>query len=342
MREKKMKKNDAGGIPPYLSKALVAVLAVFAVFAWVALVPHRLGNTPKLISIDRGMPAGKVAELLKKEGIIGDVFSFKALRSLRKARLKAGDYELSPSMNNWKLISMLASGKVKQYKITVPEGYSTKQIARLLAAQHVTSDTAFLKKCADPDLVRRKKLEGNSFEGYLFPETYLFNVNMKEEEIIGMMHANFKSVMEKNGVFKKCDAKKLHFYDVLRLASIVEKEAEKPSERALIAGVFTNRLKARMRLESCATVSFALGDRAKGKAHLSLNDLEVESRYNTYKYYGLPPAPICNPGLPSILAALNPAETKLMYFVAKGDGTHEFSETLEQHNAAKAKFEKPQ
>ncbi len=335
-----MTKSKTGGIPPYLKKTAIAALAVFAVIFWVLFVPHRLGHTPTLVSIDRGMPAGKVAELLKKDGIIGDVFSFKLTRSLRKAKFKAGDYELSPSMNNWKIISMLASGKVKQYKITVPEGYSTKQIARLLAAQHVTSDTAFLKKCADAELVRRKKLEGNTFEGYLFPETYLFNVNMKEEEIIGMMYANFKAVMEKNGVYKKCEAKKPGFYDVLKLASIVEKEAEKPSERALIAGVFTNRLKARMRLESCATVSFALGDRVKGKTRLSLNDLEVESRYNTYKYYGLPPAPICNPGLPSILAALNPAETKFMFFVSKGDGTHEFSETLEQHNAAKAKFEK--
>ena len=336
-----MTENKSSRLPPFLKKILVPVLAVLAVFAWIALVPHRLGNTPKLVSLDRGMPAGKVAELLKKEGIIGDVFSFKVTRSLRKAKFKAGDYELSPSMNNWKIISMLASGKVKQYKITVPEGYSVKQIARLLASQHVSSDTAFIKKSVDPELVRRKKLEGSTFEGYLFPETYLFNVNMKEEEIIGIMHANFKSVMEKNGVYKKCDAKKLRFYDVLRLASIVEKEAEKPSERALIAGVFMNRLKARMRLESCATVVFALGDKGKGKAHLSLNDLEVESRYNTYKYYGLPPAPICNPGLPSILAALNPAETKFMFFVSKGDGTHEFSETLEQHNAAKAKFEKP-
>ncbi len=336
-----MTKSNAGGIPPNFKKLLLALLAVLALFSWITLIPHRLGNTPKLVSLDRGMPAGKVAELLKKEGIIGDVFSFKAARSFRRAKFKAGDYELSPSMSNWKIISMLSAGKVKQYKITVPEGYSTKQIARLLAAQHVSSDAAFLKKCADPELVRKKKLEGNNFEGYLFPETYLFNVNMKEEEIIGMMHANFKAVMEKNGVYKKCEAKKIRFYDVLRLASIVEKEAEKPSERALIAGVFMNRLKARMRLESCATVSFVLGDRVKGKARLSLSDLEVESRYNTYKYYGLPPAPICNPGLPSILAALEPAGTKYLFFVSKGDGTHEFSETLEQHNAAKSKIEKP-
>ena len=335
-----MTESKKGGIPPYLKKLLLALAAVFAVFAWISLIPHRLGNSPKLVTIDRGMPAGSVAELLKENGIIGDIFSFKLTRLFRGAIFKSGNYEFSPSMNNWKIISMLVSGKVKQYKITVPEGFTAKQIARLLAAQRITTEAAFLKKCADNVFVRKNKLEGRTFEGYLVPETYLFSANTQEEEILRIMRANFNAVMEKNGVYRKCEERKLRFYDVLRLASLVEREAEKPSERALIAGVFMNRLKSGMKLESCATVYFALGDRVKGKPRLSFRDLEVESGYNTYRYHGLPPTPICNPGLASILAALDPAETKFKFFVAKGDGSHEFSETFGQHAAAKKKIEK--
>jgi len=172
-----------------------------------------------------------------------------------------------------------------------------------------------------------KIVEEKKLEGYLFPETYFVNYDISEEQIIEIMVDQFNKVFTKELEER---GKEFNFArrDVIILASIIEKEAAKEEERPLISAVFHNRLKKRWYLESCATVQYALG---KHKNRLTYKDLKVDSPYNTYAHFGLPPGPICNPGFGSIEAALYPADSDLMFFVAEGEGTHRFSKYYQKH-----------
>ncbi len=316
----------------------VVFLTILLSASYVLFLPCSFRNNPRIVKITSGMGAGKIASKLKEEGLIESRFRFKIAAFLYGRNLKAGDYEFSPSMNNWRLISAMKRGRVKVNKLTVPEGFSAKQIAALIGKLKLGDENKFLKLANDRDFAAKKGLTGRVLEGYLFPETYLLNNAVKEEEILSLMVFRFEKVMEKNGILKICEERKIKLYDLLRIASIIEKEAGVPAERPLVSAVFWNRIKRQMRLESCATVFYALGEKGNGKDHLTNRDLQIDSAYNTYQNYGLPPAPICNPGLASILAALNPAKVNYLYFVSKNDGTQEFSETLEQHNIARKKY----
>jgi len=271
-----------------------------------------------LVTIEQGMTARQVADLLKTEGLISSKNYFLLLLRIKgaKNRIKAGLYEINSKENTWRIIGKLVSGKSEKIKLTVPEGFTARQIAHLIEDKGLGRRKKFLK------IVEKKEAEG-----YLFPETYFVEYDTPEEKIIDMMLDQFNKVftkeMEERG-------KKLNFSkrQTVILASIIEKEAVKEEERPLISGIFHNRLRKRWYLESCATVQYALGEH---KEKLSYEDLKVDSPYNTYNHFGLPPGPICNPGLASIQAALYPAQTDLMFFVAEGGGTHEFSKYYQKH-----------
>lgn len=271
-----------------------------------------------LVTIEQGMNAQQVAELLEQEGLISNKNYFLFLLRLRGAhrKIKAGIYEINSKESTWRIISKLVLGKSKKIKLTIPEGFAIRQIAQLIEQKGLGEKDRFL------EIVEEKKLEG-----YLFPETYFVDYDATEEEIIGMMVEQFNKVftkeMEERG-------KKFKFTkrDIVILASIIEKEAVKEKERPLISAVFHNRLKKRWYLESCATVQYALGEH---KEKLTYEDVKVDSPYNTYIHFGLPPGPICNPGLAAIKAALYPIETDLMFFVTKGEGTHRFSKYYQKH-----------
>ena len=231
--------------------------------------------------------------------------------------------------------------KVKLYKVTVPEGYTLREIAKVLAQKGLADEKKFIKLTSDIDIIKQYKLEGNSMEGYLFPETYCFQKGTKEDEIINMMLRKFNQIAGKNNIRKLAEDKYIRFYDLIKLASIVEREAEKSEERPIIASIFLNRINKKMKLESCATIFYVLNldPNKKKRTKLVDRDLALNSLYNTYKNSGLTPTPICNPGIQSILAVLNPADTKYLYFVSKNDGTHEFSKTAEEHMKAKKKYQ---
>jgi UPF0755 protein len=298
--------------------SIIAVACFFILGIFLLLILSYRPAKTSLVIIEQGMPAQEVAELLKNENLISSKNYFLLLLQLKGAhkKIKTGIYEISSRETTCQIINKLVSGKSKRIKLTVPEGFTARQIGELIEQKGLGRKDKFLK------IVEEKGLEG-----YLFPDTYFFDYHAPEEEIINMMVDQFNKVfteeMEEEG-------KKFKFTkrDVVILASIIEKEALKDEERPIISAVFHNRLKKRWYLESCATVQYALGEH---KDKLTYKDLKVDSPYNTYTHFGLPPGPICNPGLASIKAALYPAETDLMFFVTKGEGTHRFSKYYQKH-----------
>ncbi|MFH1074134.1 MAG: endolytic transglycosylase MltG [Candidatus Firestonebacteria bacterium] len=314
----------------FVMLAMVAILVV-------PFLPAGFGSKEKFINIQKGYGASKISYMLKKEGIIRSRIVFRFLSFIRGGHLKAGEYKLSSSMLTWNIITMMKAGKVAGHPVTVPEGFMVRQIARLFEDKGLAAGKRIEKLCSDKEFIKKCGIDASGLEGYLFPSTYFITRDMSEEEILLMMTREFKEVWKKNGFDKVIAAKKEKLNDVIKLASMVEREAETAYDRPLIAGVFTNRLKKNMKLESCATIVYALGEKEMHKERLTGKDLMIESPYNTYIYQGLPPGPICSPGVASIKAAIFPADTKMLFFVLKQDGSHShtFSETKQQHEKAK-------
>ncbi len=271
------------------------------------------------ITIQKGMTSSQVAGLLEGKKIIDSKRYFSLLLRLKGMNkdIKAGVFELNSGMSAGEIVDILVGGKVFYSRVTIPEGFTAKQIAQLLAEKNFFDSTdKFLQTVKESNL-----------EGYLFPETYFILPGTKEEEIIKIMTRQFFKIFTPQ---MKMRMKKFNFNqdEVVILASLIEKEAKDEKERNLISAVFHNRLKKRWRLESCASVRYILD---KWKEPLTYKDLEINSLYNTYRCYGLPVGPVCNPGLASLRAALYPADSDLMFFVAKGDGTHKFSKYYKEH-----------
>jgi len=210
-------------------------------------------------------------------------------------------------------------------KITFPEGWTAKQMAAHLQSKNITDPEQFLQIVAS-----------EHHEGFLFPDTYFFQQSIPARDVVDRLVRRFHEVAP-NDLEQQAKALHLSYNQLVTLASLVEKEARAPQERPIIAGVFLNRLRKHWRLESCATVEYALGD---WKAQLTYKDLDVVSPYNTYRHFGLPPGPICNPGLAALQAAAHPAKTEMMFFVADGSGTHRFSQYYDQHLAVQKEIHK--
>jgi len=215
--------------------------------------------------------------------------------------------------------------------LTIPEGYSLAEIS--LAAEQVGlgPSGAFLQAAHDRSLAARLNIPADSFEGFLFPDTYRVPIDTVPEELITMMANRFRFVFDET-MQKRLAGSGMSLLEAVTLASIVEKEAAQDSERPFIAAVFLNRLKKGMRLEADPTILY--GVRPLGGPPIRRSEIKRKTPYNTYVIRGLPPGPIANPGLASIRAVLYPAETDHLYFVARNDGTHQFSSTLKEHNRA--------
>ncbi|WP_269746207.1 endolytic transglycosylase MltG [Syntrophaceticus schinkii] len=245
--------------------------------------------------------------------------------------------------NNWsmkEIVECISSGKVAGYRLAIPEGYTVKQIEDLLVQKGIADRELFQKALgANYPL---SFLEGISetgyerLEGFLFPATYELRPGMSEEEIIKLMLEKFQTVFTPQ-LQQRADEVDLSVREIITLASIVEREAKLEEERPQVAAVFLNRLQRGMRLESCATVQYILG---KQKETLTTKDLQNPSPYNTYLHTGLPPGPIANPGASSIKAVLYPADGDYLFFVARGDGSHQFSKTFREHQEAARKYQK--
>ncbi|NLZ54684.1 MAG: endolytic transglycosylase MltG [Thermoanaerobacteraceae bacterium] len=311
------------------------------------LYPKNAANTSFIeFEVTRGSTANQLAEKMQEQGIIKNQFVFRlyAKFSGKDDKIKTGKYYLSPSMSPEKILDKLVKGESinEDIKVTIPEGSTLKNIAAIFTEKGLISEEDFFKSL-QIDNFRDKYSFINDFppnatlEGFLFPDTYLLPPGKNAEFYIDILLKRFNDIY-----FNKVDSvikeNKIEYtpYQIVTLASIIEAEAKLESERPIIAGVFHNRLKIGMPLQSCATVAYALGEH---KEELSLADLEVNSPYNTYKVSGLPPGPIGAPGLSSMLAVANPANVDYLYFVAKGDGSHVFSKTYSEHRKAQAIIE---
>lgn len=300
----------------------VGFLVLILSAAWIFL-PIKIDEPiEKIIEIPYGYNSTQIRQLLEEEGVIRPHnYLFQVITKFMKtdALLQSGEYRFSSAQNLVQIIEQLIRGRVMLYRITIPEGFQAKQIARLLADREIVDYEVFLKFIKEENQYR---------EGYLFPDTYEFPKNIGAENVLKLMQKNFEDVVYKHINPEQNFPAGLNFHQIIILASIIEKEAQGTEDKPRIASVFYNRLSEGMFLQSCATIQYLLD---KPQERLTQQDLTIESPFNTYLYPGLPPKPICNPGLESILAAVHPTEEDYFYFVLGKDGKHVFSRTYQEH-----------
>ena len=318
-------------VPMRLILAITVLLTGIGVTACVLNTPT--GATQTKISIRTGMSARAIGGQLQENGLIRHARFFEWFARWRGVadRLEAGNYQLDGSLTTGELLDVLLEAPLEMVRVTIPEGLTRSEVASILQSSGIADSSRFMLVTRNQDLISQLGVPSVSLEGYLFPETYFLPPDIEEEQIARLMVEQFFRVFSDDH-FARLEAIDLSLHEAVTLASIVEREAVAAQERPTISAIFLRRLGLRRRLESCATVEFALGVHKK---RLTNTDLRVVSPYNTYRHRGLPPGPIGSPGRASIEATLNPVETEFLYFVARGDGTHEFSRTNREHEAAK-------
>jgi len=299
------------------------------------------------IQIPLGSSTADIAKILKKNGIIHFPTIFRIMSNLNgyDSEYKSGTHIVSKSLSYDELMRVLTSNP-SGIKVTIPEGYNLQQIAEKLAQEKLVDKDKFLEvaenETFDFKFVNSITRDKNRLEGYLFPDTYEFDISTGEKEIIRRMLNNFDAKFP-TSYYARAEELGMTVDEIIILASIIEKEAQDPDEMPRIASVFYNRLSGKYnierKLESCATIQYIYYQQTgKIKQVITEEDTKIVNPYNTYLYEGLPPGPISCPGEAAIKAALYPAETSYLYFVAKGDGTHYFSRTLAEHQAAMKRY----
>jgi len=287
---------------------------------------------PVLITVKQGMNVQQIGDNLHQHGIISNVTVFRVAAKLKglENSLQAGDYAIVPGTGMSRVLQMMSQGETAYQQLTVPEGYTIDQIADLLEKKRLGAASQFkasAQKTKVQDTFSPDSAVKYAVEGYAFPNTYRFSSGTSEEQILTLMLKEFDKQITPE-MTDRAQALGLSMRDVIILASLVEKEAQLPQDRPIIAAVFMNRLKMGMPLQSCATIQYILG---YPKPELSVQDTKLSSPYNTYQNMGLPPGPIANPGLAAIQSVLYPAQTDYLYFVADQQGAHHFSKTYEEH-----------
>lgn len=296
-----------------------------------------IGPGPAEVRVEQGDSLATVARKLREQKVIsnGLFFSLWARFSGAEKRIHQGLYRFDTGISPREILDRLVSGKGIFHSVTIPEGFTIKEIAVLLDKMRIADKDKFLQESVNPSLLAGLGLQDKGFEGYLFPSTYHFTPATPEKDIIVTMAEQFRKVSQPV-LAQRDGANRLSAHELLTLASIIEKETGVHEERALVSAVFHNRLKLQMPLQSDPTVIYGLKD---FNGNLTRKDLQDANPYNTYRIAALPPGPICNPSLASIKAALSPADVPYLYFVSKNDGTHLFSETIEAHNQAVKTFQ---
>ncbi len=285
-----------------------------------------------------GSGVGAAAQQIAAAGVPIDPFLFSWLVRLTQnsSKIKAGTYEFKPGTTPMRLVEQLVRGEFAQESLTIIEGWTFKQMRQAVAANKgLKHDTAHL---SDRELMQRISTEFKNPEGLFFPDTYLFAKGSSDLHVYRQAHQVLINNLNAAWAKRSPDLPYTNAYQALTMASIVEKETGQKSERNLIAGVFINRLRKGMLLQTDPTVIYGMGERYEGKIHK--RDLETDTPYNTYTRSGLPPTPIALPGLQSLTAALAPATTEALYFVSRGDGTSKFSDNLTDHNRAVNQYQR--
>lgn len=300
--------------------------------------PYQGFTGDRFIDLAKGTSTAALAKTLEKQGVVRQSWLFLLARACSPGtKLQAGEYRFDHPSSPFDVLHKIARGDIFYMEVTIPEGQNLFDIAANVARLKIFTEEQFLKAAKDPALIRDLDPKATSLEGYLWPDTYRVVRSTTPTQLCQAMTRKFRATWKSVG--GNADV-----HRTVTLASLVEREARLPADRRLVASVFANRLKQGMKLDCDPTTVYAalLDGRYRGTIYRS--DLESENPYNTYKHAGLPPGPIANPGLNAIKAALAPADTKFLYFVAKPDGLggHNFSETLAQHNAAAAQYHSAQ
>jgi len=308
----------------------VALVGIYHLYFSPPLLREGIPETEVLIS--KGLSTLEIAKNLRDSGVIDSPTLFVLFAKLLglERELKAGRYRLKKDISELDCVKIVSKGVMTSVTVTIPEGLTVNATARLLGEKLDVEPERFVSLCADKEFIRELGLDGRSLEGRLFPDTYGFSWNTDAKEIIRLMVQRFEAVFAEEWMNREVND--LSPDEILILASIIEGEAVRDDESPLISAVFHNRLRRNRPLQADPTIQYILKEH---KPRILYKHLKIDSPYNTYLYTGLPPRPICSPGRASIRAALNPAHVDYLYFVAKGDGGHIFSRTLQEHNLAK-------
>ena len=307
---------------------MTAGVLAYSIFYWSA------GDRPYPVEIrvEQGDSLASVVRKLRDQQLIANGFLFSLWARLNgvEKRIHQGLYRFETAVPPREILDRLVTGRGIFQSVTIPEGLTIKEIAELLDKMQIANKDTFLAEAGSPNLLATLGLSEKGLEGYLFPSTYHFTPSTPEKDIITTMAEQFRKVSlpllnQRDGVTS------LTPHEILTIASIIEKETGIEAERPLVSAVFHNRLQRQMPLQSDPTVIYGIKDFS---GNLTKKHLQDPTPYNTYRISALPPGPICNPGLSSIRAALQPAKVPYLYFVSKNDGTHLFSESIEAHNQA--------
>lgn len=292
----------------------IFVLFIFGFFFWQGIyLPKTPFGEEKLFLVEKGQSLFQIAENLEKEGLVKNKFFFDLYVFIKgtQRKLQAGEYFLSPSESIARIAGKIISGDIAKVVVTIPEGFTVKQIEEKL----------------------NLKLPGENLEGFLFPDTYYLPVDVTPEKVVEIMTTNFDKKM---APFKEeIEGQGKTIFEIVIMASLLEKEVKTFEDKELVSGILWKRLKNNIPLQVDATISYITG---KQTTRISREETQIDSPYNTYKYLGLPIGPICNPGIDSIKAAIYPKNSQYWYYLSTSEGKTIFSETLEEHNLAKAKY----
>ncbi|HET9401526.1 MAG TPA: endolytic transglycosylase MltG [Candidatus Acidoferrales bacterium] len=321
---------------------LFLFLLILAAGGWTAyllLAPYKgFSGSGIIVDVPKGDSVRGIARLLEQQGVIRNRYSFILLaRRSANRKLEAGEYYFTQPQTPSQVFDTIASGRIFEVSITVPEGFNTLQIAELLSQNALVDKDEFIAATKDISSIRDFAPAAPSVEGFLFPSTYEFPHHVSAQEVIATMTAHFRAEWASlTAVDPASDGRSVQ--QVVTLASLVESETPKQAERPLVARVFLNRLKIGLPMQCDPTVIYALELAGKYDPPLTSADLRYDSSYNTYRHPGLPPGPITNPGEASLRAALVPAAVDYLYFVADTQGGHLFSSTLAEHNRNVARY----
>ena len=322
---------------------LVILLAAGAWYLYQEYLPYSAGTgaqAPVYVEVERRSSLAAIARQLHSVGIVRNPFLLtltgRVLGVDRK--LKAGAYAFRPGSTDGEILKILEHGMSSLDQLTIPEGLTSRQIAAMLNSHAGVDTAAFLKLVNDPAFAARLSVKAPSLEGYLYPETYAVLRGTRPEDVVSLMVAHGLRVLREESAGAK-NPPPYTTNEILVMASIVEAESHEARDRSRVAQVYYNRLQKGMKLQADPTVAYVLD---KEGERILFKDLTVDSPYNTYMHPGLPPGPICNPGRSAMHAAMNPdAATTALFFVARGDGTHEFTQNFAQHSAAIARIRAP-
>lgn len=319
---------------------LISIIGGLVLGMWLtyyAVTPLKLQPNSQEIIIQPKSGLRSIANQLVEQGVIGEPWGFILLAKLlsKEQFLQAGSYTLNKNINPYQLLLSLNHGKATQGSVTFIEGRTFSQMRDKLAKNDAVKQT--ITNLSDAEVMQKMGAKYKVSEGLFFPDTYYFDRNTSDIILLQRSYDAMQRKLAKAWEYRAANLPYENSYQALIMASIIEKETGKSAERPMIAGVFINRLRIGMRLQTDPTVIYGMGAQYDG--NIRKKDLIKDTPYNTYTRDGLPPSPIAMPGLASIEAALHPAGTKALYFVGKGDGSHAFSNNLEEHNRAVNRYQ---